>query len=1414
MTISAIRPLFAAILLLFVSLSARAAGDYWDRHIVSHVGMSEGLPGNLVDHICVDDDGFVWFAIGGAGIVRYDGYSFREFNAVNTPALRSNFVYQIVKGNHGHLWIGTEKGVATFDTRSESMMSVPLAFGKDTIPDAPVFHIARDADGLIWVASHRTLVCIKHVEGESPVMVAKTDFPATISRVDHGARGIYVASAGVLYVCRCQKGEITVRKDPHPNLTNSGAIVEALAESSGYLWVGTNLGVFRYNLTTGEERIYRHNEANPNSLTQDRVTDIVTDQDGRVVVATLMGLNVYNHETDDFERITQDDSRQGKALSSNFINCLASTPNGFWLGTDVAGADFVSPMHLDVNNCTTDEICGRAASSAGKAQTLCPVNAIAEGNDGSLYVGVVEGGLARRRRGAQRFEHITRGDGLCHNSVSSLAVDGQGLLYVATWGGGVDVLDPTRQSRPVVKHYGASDGLLSVYVAAVVVDTINNGVWVATIGGLSFISNGKVLQPIPREVFNDMNGALGADIDDRGHLWVGTTIGLFDIDLRSFNADDCSVSYRLMAHRLDDPSVKGDPRITYIYFSESKKRIFISTNGYGLYEADTTKPEVTFSRIKVESNLANNVTVSIAEDGAGNLWIGTQNGLSLLSIDKGPLGNYYVSDGLLSDCYYWNAACSSKSSGKVYFGSLEGLSEIGRAPHSDNVGVRRPPVLTYLVVNNTEVTPSPDAVISTSIEKVSDIKIHEADKSFRVGFSSLSFSAPSAVRYQYRLDGFDDDWVTPAKGQHAAQYTNLSAGDYTLRIRYALADGPWSTERTLAVVVEPYFYKTTLFYVVVILLVIGGVVAVFRVRMHAVEANRKMLRKEVEARTRELEEQKHILEEQKMKLEASNAKLVEQNDYIVRQKENILEMTTRIQRLSIDKMQFFTNISHELRSPLTLIMGPLSRAKKLAKVPEVAKQLELVERSANTLLATVNQLMDFRRVESGNVEIRPVSTNIENYVTSMVAPYVAYAAEQGIQLRTFFHVIVPYVRIDTDALTKVLANLLSNAIKYSGDGKLIDLFVCQIRNDAKLRTYICVRDRGIGIPQDRIEKVFDRFFQSPGKDGNRLASVDSTGIGLYVVSRIVQECNGEIYARNNPKRGVSMRVMIPTPEGRPAEVDAAPTPAEQEAQRQTDAANNPDVTMPVPDRMTILVVEDSADMRTYIRSFLTDTYHVIEASNGVEGLTALAENDVDFIIADLMMPVMDGLEFARKVKSDFAYSHTPMLILTAQMDGQFQTESYRIGVESYLHKPFDEDMLKARICGILASRQKNQSRFLTTLDTADLGIERESEDEKFVERVTSFVKANYKDPDLSIDDIVSEVGCSKSMLHKKMQSVMGQAPGNFIRTYRLSIAREILANKANRLNVSQVAYEVGFNDPKYFSRCFAKAFGYPPSAIG
>lgn len=1406
---------------LYIIAPGHASDSFWSQHILRHVGMRDGLPGNFVDDICEDEYGFIWFAMSGSGLVRYDGYSFAIYDCASSPAIRSNFVHSLAADSEGRVWVGTDRGLSFFDCRAETLDSLcVLDRNGESLTSGPVHHVALDDDGHVWFAMRHTVVCLSVSPANAVTLVGKYEFGQSVTALEPGSRGVYVVSYSDIYLCNADmsRGGIAVRPERRQSVERANCVVETVAESAGFLWVGSDAGLFRFDMATGEERHYTHSAADRRSLTQNRITDIATDGDGRVLVATLRGLNIYNHETDDFDRVMQDDTEDGRSICSNFVNCLLSTNQGVWLGTDIAGADLISPVSLDVVNFVSDDISGHTAlSDAGQSRVLRPVNAFCEDSDGSLWVGSVEGGLSRRVRGSRTFESFTVANhGLGSNSVSALATDGQGRLWAGTWGGGLDILEIAKKGCPLTTHFaagGAPGGSISAnYVGAMCYDTINGGMWVGTIAGIDFVRDGVVYNPMGGMTFADMNGALGSCVDDRGRLWMGTSLGLFVIDLRSMDAQAKKVDFTRIFHKLDDPKMGGDPRVTFMLFSKSKRKVFVGTNGFGLFTCDVSQPDLKFTSTTAADGLTNNNICSIAEDGDGNLWVGTSNGLSLLSPEGDVVNAYTVADGLLSDCYYWNAAWSSPVTGHVFLGSVDGFSEIGPTPRSFSAQTRRSPVLTRFDVNNAPVVPSAGGIMTQSAERTSKVELHESSKSFGVEFSSLNYLAPDAVRFQYRLDGFDKEWITATKGRHYAQYTNLSAGDYKLRVRYATAQGKWSNERVMAITVVPYFYKTTWFILLMALLSGGLIFGIYKYRVRYIEASRKQLRQEVSLRTAELERQKKALEDKTQELEDSNAKLIEQNTYIVRQKENILKMTSEIQKLSIDKLQFFTNVSHELRSPLTLITGPVKRALAICNQPDVRTQLDLIERSSRTLLDTVNQLMDFRKVEAGNLEMHPVSTNIEEYIASMVTPYVAYAAEQGIRLRTFFHVRTPFVRVDTDAVTKIVANLLSNAIKYSAGGKVIDLYVCQMTIDSKLLTYICVRDRGMGIPADQVNKIFDRFYQTT--NGSPTPNSSSSGIGLYVVSRIVTQCDGEIQARNNPAGGVSMRVMLPTPPGRAPLADITTAKAEADSVvAQANAEQGVDPQDDANERMTVLVVEDSKDMRLYIRTILELEYHVIEAENGVAGLTALAENDVDFIVTDLMMPVMDGLEFARRVKADFAFSHTPVLILTAQMNGIYQTEGYRIGVESYLYKPFDEDMLKARISGILASRQKSQSRFLSTLDTSDLNIEHESEDEKFVKRVTDFVKERYKDPDFSIDDIVNEVGCSKSMLHKKMQSVMGQAPGNFIRTYRLNIAREILSNKQNRLNVSQVAYEVGFNDPKYFSRCFTKAFGYPPSMI-
>ena len=1371
-------------------------GSYWDRHIVRHIDMSDGLPHNYVDAISEDPDGGIWMALNGGGVVRYDGYTFHRLDETTPASLRSNFVHSIACDTDGLIWIGGDEGLDVYDREHARMLEPDTtgAKGRDGLRGQPVLDIVVDSHKNIWARTQHSLTCIRRRGDGEIEIVDKVKTKNVFSAMSRSGEGVVAAMGDEIVTAMLEGDHIVTRQRDMEALTRLGGVVLALLDTEEVLWIGTDRGLIREDSRTGATKTMTHSETDDNSISQNCVTDLAVGRGGEILVATLRGINV-GAERDGamvFERLMQSPTAHGKSITSNFVNCIYASRQGIWVGTEVAGVDFIAPTGLKATHYSSMEL-----GSVGKAEheggVQKPVNAIVESADGGLWVGSVEGGLSYRAPGATKFTNYTHETtGISHNSISCMSIDERGRLWIGTWGGGFNILDVSDRGKPrVLRHIGAAE-MGSDFIGSMMVDTLNHGMWVASIHAVAFVSDdGDIRFPLEKDITNGMNGAIGAAIDNQGRLWMGISKGLVIVDLSSYDGEH--VRSLLIDHELDDEGSHQSPRVTFVHSSHISGKTYVATNGYGFYEVrEEEDGTFRFARCSTADGLTSNTVVGMAEDAEGDFWISTSCGLSVMRHDSHTWARLTTSEGLLADCYYWNAAATSWLNGHAYFGSLAGLTEIEGFRVSGTESPT-PPILTRLEVANQTVIPQEDGIIDKDINFVREISIHESEKSFGIEFSAFEYTSPLTTKYEYKLDGFDDTWVTPAAGVHNVHYTNLTPGRYVLHIRTSGAEGTWSPERTLQISVRPYFYKTPAF---IVAMIVGALLAIYlwvRRRIARVEEAKRELHEQVMLRTRELQD--------------SNEELMAQNAYITRQKEDMAEMAERIQKLSVDKLQFFTNISHELRSPLTLITGPVRRAMSLTTQADVRQQLEMVDRSAQTLLTTVNQLMDFRKVDTDNMDLHPVSTQVVPLITETARPYVAYAAERGIALSVLTHIGAKYAKMDSDAMQKIITNLLSNAIKYSPDGSHIRLYACQLTHDGRPWLYIGVRDEGPGIPADKVDKIFTSFYQVHKADGSLTSShgMASSGIGLYLVGKLVALSGGEIEARNNPRpaRGLTMRVMLPLQE--------CESGAPEIEEREYDAAVLEEDTA-TPRGMTILVVDDSADMRTYIRTVLEDEYNIVEAPDGLQGLAALSEHDVDFIITDLMMPAMDGLEFTRRVKSNLSYSHTPVLILTAQMADEYQTESYRVGVECYLHKPFDEKMLRARIAGILKQRQEDQKKFAITLNAADLNIESESADEKFVRRVTEHVREHYKDPDYSIQDIVNEMGCSKSLLHKKMQTVMGQTPGNFIRSYRLNMARELLNRKEqNNMNVSQIAYEVGFNDPKYFSRCFAKEFGYPPS---
>lgn len=1369
--------------LISINVRAQNVGEtFAQRTILTQFDMNNGLPNNYIDDIYKDSQGFMWFSTGGGGLSRFDGYTFQTYDISTKIKLTSNFVHATCEDAHNRLWIATDGGLDILDLRHNQMVKNQL-WPKDKmhITEQSVLSINIDAHNIIWFACSNKIYAAQCDDDGSIAIIAEYVHNTAINVIERIGDDIWCGTGKDIFRLSFENRHIKITTIVLPEITELRTqqyITTAIYRKDNDLWVGTDAGLIRIHLISKSYKIYRTNSTDKTTISQNRITDIAETSTHNIIISTLRGLNVYNPITDNFEQITQETSLGLKKLPSNFINCIYTEKDLLWIGTEVCGIALMTPNELSVKNYSHTNNYNSIAPN--------PINAIIEDKEGNLWVGNVEGGISMKRKETDTFIHFTAEQNrLPHNSISAFAIDEKNRLWVGTWGNGICAID--LNTKTVIESTRMLQGN---FIGTIVADNINKGIWVATTTSIYHIStDGQLQKPISNPKLNNIRGAIGGAIDNDGNLWLGTEKGLVIANLNTFRPD--SIKYNIINNRLDDSSQKINPRILFI-FKAKNGTMYVGTNGYGL--CYKTPDESRFHNINVDDGLPNSCVKGIAEDQQGNIWVSTNFGLCMIDPRTYKSETFTTDDGLIDNCFYLNAAYTSPSTGNIFFGTLCGLTEVNLRNSVADIHEMQSPILTNLQILNTEI----DTVcnyIDTDITYAKKLNLHERDKSFSISFSALNYRNPKSIIYQYRLVGFDNNWIETNSNMRTASYTNIPPGNYELQLCCTDGHGNWSPTTKFEIEIEPFFYKTTWFYIIVMCLIALLIWQLMSFRVRNLKEQRRLLNMLVKERTEELEQQNIVLSEQNVK--------------ITQQKNSIEEMSNKIHKLSIDKLQFFTNISHEIRTPITLIIGPIKRALQLTTDPKVTEQLKLVEKSSTDLLQIVNQLMDFRKIETGNMELKPENAKIVPFVNDIVHPFAVYASERNIKVEGYYRIRTETMLFDTDALNKVITNLLSNAVKYTSECGKVQLFMTTIKNNnGDEQLYISVRDTGNGIPTEELEKVFESYYQSDNHKKALVYGQSGTGIGLYLCRKIIDQAGGRIWARNNQNKGCSIRILLPFTEG----VSIAEEERAEKIAEQTDIEeleNNTD------EKKCILVVEDNRDMRQYIRTILEDQYRLIEAQNGVEALTMLVENDVDFIICDLMMPVMDGLEFSERVKKNFSFSHIPILVLTAQMSDEYRTKSYKIGVESYLHKPFDEQMLKARISGILEGRKENQQKFQYSFNTEDLNIDSESEDEKFVKQVLALVEKNYKNSDYTIDDILHEMSCSKSMLNKKMQNVIGQSPGVFIRSYRLNMAKQLIIvnRRTKNMNISQIAYEVGFNDPKYFTRCFTKYFSVTPSVL-
>ena len=1393
---------FMMLACVHAALAAHSAGLANDFDI-RYFTMSDGLNHIFVDDMLIDSNGFLWIATAGGGLSRYDSYEFTEFGSdIEGRSLSGNSVIKLAEDGHKRLWVAARDGLDIIDIDRMTVTFPADRTGQlADLMRKRTFYVSADALGRIWINNIDGLACVTPDRNTGEIVDISTvkgvyHEPNLITIKDVcGDGNPWVMTGGVVYRLVLSEGH-TISMCPVSEslrFTDRNLSASDFMSKDSDIWIGTNYGLIRYDRTNDRVRHYHAGRGAVWPLSHDYVTSLAVTHDGRILVANTGGVDEFDAMTDGFKRYG------GDGAGIRFVNCLLSDGKRMWAGTERDGLMLFRPQTPGFRTFVHNDGDSRSIAPS-------PVNAVYQDSKGEWCIGTSEYGLNRADSAFSSFEDYRPFNSrFGHPSVTSVCSDSDGLLWIGTWGHGVVAVD-TGTDR-IVRHLvtPAIHEQALKYVTMILYDHVNDLLWISTNQGLLVydISDDRVEEPFPG-AYSTAAWMLGGVIEADSLLWLAGKYGLYRIGLGSRDGNG-HFRMRHFRDRLDSPDSGRQERLNAICLGSDGK-LWIGSSGNGLYLREKVENgEDRFVRVPTVDGMAGNFIVSIHEDQRGGLWTVTSKAITCRKAD-GSYVSYSRNDLMPNAIFSENASCVGRG-GNLVIGTTAGLLVMDPSVAGNMATEGSRVRITGIIVDGIPVGTGLDG---------GGVSLHESDRSLEISFSALDFDRlnTSGGRYLCRLKGFDNAWDTLAPGRHHVKYTNLPPGDYEFNVVYA--PNGYAEEAaavtSVPVSVTPYVYKRWWFILLASLLLLAIAVYVYKWRVNDLTRQKTVLQNTVRERTSEINKRKSELEER-------NRLLTDANREISDQKTELSNMVEQVKHLTAERINFFTSVTHEFRTPVTLIAGPIRKALRMTGDPNVIEQLSFAEQNSRYLLSLINQIMDFRKVESGNFSMSFSKGDFAAFIKGVVDSFVPTALELGIGLRLLVHMPDPEFIFSEDGLRKVMVNLLSNALKHTPGGGSITVYCAVLPGsaDGGKSLYVSVSDTGCGLSEVDSSRLFDPFYQGSGVPLNSLSGSTGSGIGLHICRNIVMACGGVISARNNHGPGCSFRVLVPLADavaslnmpgadsasvrqGGDGGADAAGDVARQETERKI---------------LTVMVVEDNVSMRRYIRSILGGRYAVVEASNGKEALEILANNQVDFIITDLMMPVMDGHELSRRLKNDISTSHIPVLVLTAKTSPQTRIESYRTGVDEYLSKPFDEDLLLARIENILDNKNRYQRQFAKDMDVSSLNVDDSSLDRGFLDRMMEVVEEGYRDVEFEVADFARKMGVGRNVLNQKMLSLVGQTAWQFVRTYRLKKARQLIVENSvtHALTISEIAYDTGFSDPKYFSKCFSKEFGISPRGL-
>jgi signal transduction histidine kinase/ligand-binding sensor domain-containing protein/DNA-binding response OmpR family regulator len=1317
-----------------------------------------------------DSNNHMWIGTYGGGLKRYDGLNVETYShdRFSKSSISNSTIYDLVYAKNQGLWIGTQNGVNLLNPKTNTFSLFNP--NSETISVHTLCEINND---VLVVGTHQKGIYFLNTITKT---FDKIGIPESIDEngllindivVDQLSRIWVGSNYGVFIIDKNAKAlsKVSFRdsKTKNPNNTD---VLSLENDHFGNIWIGTaedglfkilpggvnSFGVEHYKISN--KRIFSIKEYDNKYMLLGSEND---------------GFFVITHDGKVLKRYLKEKESQFGIHSNSIWSIHSDSTNRIWLGFYDQGLVKFDPIHFKFKFLQNN--------SQSKTQPFpISVSSIIKDNQGRMWFSSVDNGVYVYDSFQNEYTHLNDSknkiaNGLNSLDITNLFIDTQQNIWVASWYNGLYFLRNGTKNFININTNSTPHKLISNRVVSFSEDT-KGIIWIGTFeGGLySFDINTDKLIHYNNQQFIDFELEKGnirkVTTDSYDNVWLGTRKGLFRYNPKTKVITSINEKIKRAINNFSSNF------IVFSIYEDTNNTIWIGTDGYGLLSYSSNEDKITWHG---EGKEIRNMSInSITQTYDGSFWLGTDNGLIRYDADTNDYRIYDRSDGLLNNTVNKSSFYNDQST--LYFGTIGGINFFNPIDIPKNESL---PKVTFqkLKISNNEVGVSKNSPLKKALNQLDTLILKHNQSSFSIEYMGVSHTRSEKNSYAYMLDGLEEDWNYVGQ-RRTANYTNIKPGDYVFRLKAANNDGYWTNEpKTIIIkVLSPWWLNwwAKSLYVIVFLWLGYYIYRLITLR---------------------------ISEKRKAELERSQRK---QNE----------ELNTK-------KIQFFTNISHEFRTPLTLILNPLEsliKDKHITNLPsEIIDKHKIIHRNTKRLKRLIDELMDFRKMQFSELKVQIQEVDLVKIMTNITSNFIEEANYRKIDFQINFEESIPkQIMVDASMFDKILFNLLSNAFKATSENGKIRvkvshhkqglLFPLIDENNTQSGFEFDIIDTGIGINKKNITKIFNRFYQS---EENNEQYYSGTGIGLEVVKKLVEYHKGKIEVRSEQGVGTSFKVFIPDTQIQFFENEQLVNEkklSRLQGKRSTDRYDESPFKKTEPSKQkTILIVEDNMELREYLKFELKSTYKVFEASNGKKGLEIAKKNKPDVIIADVMMPEMDGFQMTRLLKSDKSTLNIPIIMLTAKVGESDRIHGIDTGADIYLKKPFSIDLLQTHLRQLIKSKERFYEAYFNSLD---LEINDTGGNKKILADVINVIIENLSKEDLCVQDIADELALSRSKLYRKIKELTGKSANEMIRKMRLEKSKELLA--ITEMTIGEICFKVGFSSPSYYTKRFKEYTGLLP----